>query len=103
MTTAKKMSGAKSPADPDFVEPGIPPGIRKALRVFVDNFPELLKKHLNKWVACDTNGVLFAGYSWDVIFNRCLKRGLKPDEFVVNYVMPGAIDDINMESLRDPD
>jgi hypothetical protein len=103
MSTAKSAGGVNPPSGPDHAEPGIPPGIRKALRVFVDNFPELLKKHLNKWVACDASGVLFAGRSWDVIFNRCLKRGLKPDEFIVNYVMPGAISDLNMDSLRDPD
>jgi hypothetical protein len=102
MSTAKKTSGAKPPSDANFKEPGIPPGIRKALRALVDLFPQLLEKHLNQWVACDANGVLFAGDTWDEVFQRCLKRGLKLDEFILEYVMPGGLSDLDMESLRDP-
>src|SRR4051812_35708916 len=100
------MSPASNPApDPDlagYVPPTLPPETRRALRVLVAHFPELLKKHQRKWVACDGNGVLFVGRSWDAVYNRCLKRGLKPEEFVLEYVLPGGLHDLDMDSLRDP-
>ena len=83
--------------------PPVPPGIIRALRVFVAHFPELLKKHNGRWVACDGTGVLFFGDSQEVLYKRCLKRGLKPDEFIVDYIMPGAIDNLDMSALNAPD
>jgi hypothetical protein len=80
----------------------VPPETIRVLRVLVAHFPEWLKKHDGKWVACDENGFLFAGKSWDAIFKRCLKRGLKPEEFVIEYMMPGALHALDMDSLRDP-
>jgi hypothetical protein len=79
-----------------------PPGIIRATRVLVAHFPELLKKHDREWVACDANGILFFGDSQEVLYKRCLKRGLRPDEFIVDYIMPGAIDDIDREWLNQP-
>src|SRR5437879_5860479 len=95
-------TGTPVPETDEYGYRPVPPGIIRALRVFVAHFPELLKKHDRKWVACDGNGILFFGDSQDVLYKRCLKRGLKPDEFVVNYVMPGAIDDLDMEWLNAP-
>lgn len=79
-----------------------PPGIVRATRVLVSHFPELLKKHERRWVACDATGVLFVGDSQEGLYQRCLKRGLKPDEFVVDYIMPGAIDNLDMQALNAP-
>ena len=79
-----------------------PPGIIRATRVFAAHFPELLKKHDREWVACDGSRILFFGDSQEVLYNRCLKRGLKPDEFIVDYITPGAIDDIDTEWLNQP-
>ena len=53
MSTAKRTSGTKAPADLEYIPPPLPPGVVKALRVFKAHFPELLKKHPDKWVACD--------------------------------------------------
>ena len=69
--------------------------------MFKAHFPVLLKKHMDKWVACDAKGILYVGKPWDVLYKRCLKK-LKPDEFIVDYVMPGAIDNLYMPSLNDP-
>ena len=94
-------AGVPDPAEAEYAPPQLPPGIAKALRVFKAHFPELLKKHPEKWVACSADGVLTIGESWDALYNRCLKT-MKPDEFIVDFVMPGAIDDLDPDSLRDP-
>ena len=90
------------PAIANYVPPPLPPETVRALRVLVANYPELLKRHDRKWVACDGNGVLFVGPTWDSVFNRCRKRGLKLEEFVIEYVMPGGLHDLDLDSLRDP-
>jgi hypothetical protein len=103
MSAAKTTGGTNPPpqAEPEYVPPPLPPGIRAALRVFVARLPELLKKHEGKWVACDGEGVRAVGDSWDVVYDRCLKD-LSPDEFVVDFVTPGAFADLDLESLNDP-
>jgi hypothetical protein len=102
MSRAKSTSGARPPSDPDADLRPVPEGIRKALKVFVAEFPELLKRHYRKWVACDATGVLFVGDSQEVLYKKCLAKGLGPDQFVVDYMLPGAFDDLDMDSLRDP-
>lgn len=90
MSAAKSVRKAKSPADVENGPPPLPPGVEKALRVFKAHFPELLKQHPGEWAACDQNQFLFVGKSWDRIYERCLKRGLKEDEFVVLCLLPDA-------------
>lgn len=93
------MSPASNPPpDPElahYVPPTLPPGITRALRAFKARFPDLLAKHPDRWVACDGNGVLFIGDSQEVLYKRCLKRGLKEDEFVVLYLLPDAAEYID--------
>jgi hypothetical protein len=66
------------------------PGVVKALRVFKEHFPELLKKHPGKWVACDGKRVLFVDVSHEVVYKQSLDCGLKEDEFVVLCLLPDA-------------
>ena len=91
------------PASPggDF-RPNLPEGIRKSLRAFVSSFDELLVKYQNRWVACDESGFRDVGDDWAGVYARCLKRGMKPDEFVVDYMTPGGLDDLDLTSLSDP-
>jgi hypothetical protein len=99
------MSAASRPEQngvPAYEPPPLPPGIRRALRVFVAHFPNLLRKHHRKWVACDGNGVLYVGDSQESVYRRCLKRGLKDDEFVVDFVLPGTLDALNTAALQEP-
>src|SRR5438105_794143 len=95
-------NGSPEPELDEYGQRPTPPGIIRATRVLVAHFPELLKKHDRKWVACDGNGILFFGDSQEVLYKRCLKRGLKPDEFVVDYIEPGALHDLDMEWLNKP-
>ena len=64
--------------------------------------PAIVTSPCTKSVACGGNGVLFVGKSWDTVYRQCLKRGLKPDEFVVDYIEPGALHDLDMEWLNKP-
>jgi hypothetical protein len=95
MSTAKSMSDANRPVEVEYTPPPLPPGVVKALRVFKAHFPELLKKHPDKWVACDGERVLYIGDSQEVLYKKCLKRGLKEDEFIVLYTLPDATEFID--------
>jgi hypothetical protein len=95
MSTAKRAIGAGQDPEVNYTPPPLPPGIVKALRVFKAHFSELLKKHPDKWVACDGERVLFIGDSQEVLYRKCRRRGLGPDEFVVLYTLPDAADYID--------
>lgn len=83
------------PAIQSYEPPPLPPGIAKALRVFKAHFPELIAKHPKRWAACDGKKVLFVGDSQEVLYARCLKRGLKATEFVVLCLLPDATEFID--------
>lgn len=89
---------------PGGASPGrdLPDGIRKSLQAFVRLLPELLARHRNRWVACDASGFRAVGDDWDAVYGGCLAGGLRADEFVVDYVMPGMFDDLDYDALRDP-
>ena len=95
MSAAKSAGGANPPAEVEYVPPPLPPGIVKALRVFKAHFPELLKKHPDKWVACDGERVLYVGDSQEVLYKKCLKRGIPDGEFIVLYTLPDATEYID--------
>ena len=83
MSAAKSTRRRESSRRREYIPPPLPPGVVKALRVFKAHFPELLKKHPGEWVACASDQFLFVGRSWDKIYQRCLKLGLKEEEFIV--------------------
>jgi hypothetical protein len=70
----------------------LPVGIAKALDRFRAELPELLTKSPRKWAAVTADRVLFVGPSHDRLYQRCLKAGLREDEFVVRCVLPDAFD-----------
>src|SRR5688500_13769934 len=78
-----------------YVPPPLLPETVRALRVFKAHFPELIAKHPKRWAACDGNGVLFVGDSQEVLYKRCLKRGLRETEFVVLCLLPDATEYID--------
>ena len=90
MSAAKSAPPTDAGANPTV--PELPPGIVKALRVFNAHFSELLAKHPGRIAACDGEKVLFIGDDQEVLYAKCRKRGLKPDEFVVIWLVPDATD-----------
>lgn len=95
MSTAKSTGSVDQNAEINHTPPPLPPGIVKALRVFKAHLPELLKKHPDKWVACDGERVLYIGNSQEVLFKKCRKRGIPDGEFIVLYTLPDAADYID--------
>jgi hypothetical protein len=95
MSTAKRAIGVGRDSDLSHTPPPLPAGIVKALRVFKAHFPELLKKHPDKWVACNGERVLYVGDSQEALFKKCRKSGIPDGEFVVLYTLPDAADFID--------
>lgn len=89
------MSPANRPQPTGSHRVMLPPGIEHALRVFKAHFPDLIAKHEKRWAACDTERLLWVGDSHEVLYKRCLKRGLKEDEFIVLCILPDATEFID--------
>ncbi len=66
----------------------IPPGILRSLTAFRRDLPELMKTHYGQVVVYHGDQRLMIGSSATKLFQECLRRGLKRDEYVVMPVMP---------------
>lgn len=75
--------------------PPLLPETVKALRVFKTYFPDLIKKYPGDWAACDGERLLYVGDSQEVLYKKCLKRGLAETEFVVLCLLPDATEYID--------
>jgi hypothetical protein len=60
---------------------------------FYRDLPELLKKHYRKWVAYHGNDCLGVGRTQTELYEQCLRRGLKEDEFIVLFADRMALTD----------
>jgi hypothetical protein len=58
------------------------------LERFWHDLPRLLKTNFGKWVACTSAGVQQTGDDEEDLYDRCLRAGLKPGEFIVARVLP---------------
>jgi hypothetical protein len=65
----------------------------RSLKAFYRNLPELLKRHEGKWAAYYGDECVGIARTQTELWERCLRRGLKEDEFVVLYVFTGALSD----------
>jgi hypothetical protein len=83
------------PAIQSYEPPPLPPETRKALRVFKAHFPKLIARHPGKWAACDGESVLWVGDSQEVLYKRCLRKGLREEEFIVLCLLSDATEFID--------
>ena len=60
---------------------------------FYRDLPGLLKTHYRKWVAYHGDRLLGVGRSKTELYQKCLRDGLKEDEFVVRFVHQLALSD----------
>jgi len=60
---------------------------------FYRNLPELLKKHYGKWVAYHGDECIGVGRTQSELYQECLRRGFKDDEFDVLLVTSQALSD----------
>jgi hypothetical protein len=61
----------------------VPPAISQAMNRFRTHLPELMQEHPGKWAAYGPEGEIAIGDSQRSIYQQCLQKGLKEDEFVV--------------------
>jgi hypothetical protein len=60
---------------------------------FYRDLPELLKKNSRQWVAYHGDDFLGCARTQTELFQRCLTRGLKEDEFIVLFADHAALED----------
>jgi hypothetical protein len=74
---------------------GIPPGIRRSNEAFRRDLPELLKnkKLYRKWVAYHGDERIGIARSSFDLYEACLRKGLKEEEFVVRCIIPDISED----------
>ena len=67
--------------------------IERSQKAFEKDLDDLLKTHYRQWVAYHGDQQIGFGRSQTALFQQCLDRGLKDDEFVVRSVEPLLADE----------
>jgi Family of unknown function (DUF5678) len=65
----------------------------QSFEAFYRNLPELLEKYYGKWVAYHGAELVGTGRSQTALYQKCLHRGYKEDEFVVLLATSQALYD----------
>ena len=66
---------------------------RQSMNAFYRDLPQLLKTHYWKWVAYHRDQLIGVGRTQTELYKRCLRDGLKEDEFVIRFVSEMALSD----------
>ena len=74
-------------------EASVSPILRRSFDAFYRNLPELLKTHCRQWVAFHGDECIGFARTQTELYQRCLRQGLKEDEFEVLLISPMALDD----------
>src|SRR5438128_2039878 len=69
------------------------PLIAQAMDAFYRDLPQLLKDHDRQWVAYHGDQRVGFGRTQTALYQRCLRDGIQPDEFMVLFVHRGALHD----------
>ena len=80
----------------------IPSVIQRCQDAFRRDLPALLqdKKRSGEWVAYHGGDRIGFGKSKTELYQQCLRRGLKSDEFVVRCIAPEMPEEIDIEELE---
>jgi len=94
--TPKQQHEATSPPAREDILPALAnwannPVYVRSQQAFHRNLPELLKRYERKWAAYHGDECIGIARTETELWERCLSRGLKPDEFVVGFVCTGAL------------
>ena len=74
---------------------------KQSLDAFYRDLPRLLKMHYWKWVAYHGDQLICVGRTQTELYKKCLRDGLKEDEFIVRFVSDMALSD--HEEINIPD
>jgi len=77
----------------DHIDDPVPPMIACSLEAFRRDLPALLHTHYRQWVVYHGDEQLGFGRTETELYARCLRRGLKRDEFLVCSIEPEIPDD----------
>jgi hypothetical protein len=78
---------------PDSQKLAEPSLFAQSMTAFYHNLPDLLKKHYDKWVAYHGGHFMGAARTQTELYQKCLRRGLKDDEFIVLFADNQALHD----------
>jgi hypothetical protein len=73
--------------------PTVSPLYLQAQQAFYRRLPELLQKHARQWVAFHGEELIGCGRTQTELFQRCVRHGLREDEFVVLFADDAALGD----------
>jgi hypothetical protein len=82
------------------LEREIPPLVRRAQAAFRRDLPQLLEDHRHQWVAYHGDRRVALGHTKRELYQRCLRHGFPPDEFVVRCIEPEPPEDLDWEEFR---
>jgi CheY-like chemotaxis protein len=74
-------------------EDPIPPIIVRSQKAFERDLDDLLKTHYRQWVAYHGDEQIGFGRSQTALIERCFRRGLREDQFVVRSIEPLLADE----------
>jgi hypothetical protein len=81
------------PEPEDKTDVSVSPLFAQSKEAFYQNLPEMLKKHCGQWVAFHGDECMGFGRTQTELYHKCLRRGLKQDEFVVLFADKMALHD----------
>ena len=79
----------------------IPPLVAQSQAAFRRDLPELLKKRHAQWVAYHGDECIGFGRSQIELYQQCVRRGLKDDDFVVWGITPEWPDGVDAAEFVD--
>jgi hypothetical protein len=71
----------------------VAPMIARSLEAFRRDLPQLLKTHRGRWVAYHGDQQIGFARNGNALFEKCFRRGLKADEFLVRLVLEEIADE----------
>jgi hypothetical protein len=88
-------AGSGSPEPDARLSPNIAPAIEQAQRAFRRELPNLLRERPGQWVAYHGEKRVGFATTKTALYQDCLRRGLRRDEFLVRSIEP-EVDEITV-------
>ena len=80
----------------NILEESIPVLIRQGRDAFRANLPQLMRHHSGQWVAFNGDKQVGLGGSKTEVYQHCLSRGLRPNQFLVMRIEVEATNDAEL-------